>query len=272
MTPPPSVSDQNEAEAAGTPSTSLFLPAGRSTCISSKRRHSAANNSEEEHSDTESSTDSDSNENEISTCRDLFSHVSKHDDPALNDSLSVGFDYAQREIVNDEASKNGAKKKRGKKSNTDLAKPRPARKKKPAKDGASKTKKQKKAPRKSKKQPPDEPTKRKRVFGFIEPTKRKRKIKKMKGSERDQTLATMLASVPLKRQNINTSDIKDILEAADSYGGKAHVETDGEGGWSFRGMESKLMDHQVLGAAWMRHREISGEVPLGGINADRQVI
>ncbi|KAL9600359.1 MAG: hypothetical protein Q9219_003209 [cf. Caloplaca sp. 3 TL-2023] len=40
------------------------------------------------------------------------------------------------------------------------------------------------------------------------------------------------------------------------------------GGWTVKGMKSPLLHHQLLGASFMRQRELEGKPPLGGLLAD----
>ncbi|KAI9821629.1 MAG: hypothetical protein M1827_002210 [Pycnora praestabilis] len=84
---------------------------------------------------------------------------------------------------------------------------------------------------------------------------------------KDDALKQLLASVPEQDRRGAQTDKRHVHEATKMLG-KYKVNYDGNGGWVLKGMSSSLRNYQVMGAAFMREREIGTEEPLGGLCAD----
>ncbi|KAF4973910.1 hypothetical protein FZEAL_9136 [Fusarium zealandicum] len=83
----------------------------------------------------------------------------------------------------------------------------------------------------------------------------------------EDSINQLLGSIPdgLDTRRTNTQE-KDLLEARQMYGrGKVKAQ---DGRWLVPGMESSLMNHQLVGAGWMMARENAQTAPFGGILAD----
>ncbi|KAL9003629.1 MAG: hypothetical protein Q9188_003519 [Gyalolechia gomerana] len=86
--------------------------------------------------------------------------------------------------------------------------------------------------------------------------------------ERDKQkyLKALLHSVPKDDRPGVRGEKTRLYKAATSFGHGVVTSTDS--GWRFKGMKSQLLHHQLLGASFMRKRELGSEQPYGGLLAD----
>ncbi|KAF2083196.1 hypothetical protein K490DRAFT_52277 [Saccharata proteae CBS 121410] len=81
-------------------------------------------------------------------------------------------------------------------------------------------------------------------------------------------LKELIASVPEERKKTARIEKGFLLKATQNFKGQGSVRSDGRGGWVVKGMVTSLKNHQLLGAAFMRERELAGDLPRGGICGD----
>ncbi|KAL8925796.1 MAG: hypothetical protein Q9208_003293 [Pyrenodesmia sp. 3 TL-2023] len=79
-------------------------------------------------------------------------------------------------------------------------------------------------------------------------------------------LKSLRQSVPDDERPGVWGEKKRLNTAATNFG--HGVVTGKDGGWRFKGMKSTLMHHQLLGASFMRERELGDVQPYGGLLAD----
>ncbi|KAL8938358.1 MAG: hypothetical protein Q9216_003938 [Gyalolechia sp. 2 TL-2023] len=86
--------------------------------------------------------------------------------------------------------------------------------------------------------------------------------------ERDKQkyLTALLQSVPKDDRPGVRGERSRLYKAATSFGHGVVKPTDS--GWRFKGMKSQLLHHQLLGASFMRKREMGSDQPYGGLLAD----
>ena len=89
----------------------------------------------------------------------------------------------------------------------------------------------------------------------------------MHGGNVSTQLQRLLANIPDGSNAKDAKDDKAKLKQASCFFGAAKVKAK-DGKWLIKGMKSTLYHHQLLGAQWMIQRELSDEVPYGGLLAD----
>lgn len=78
----------------------------------------------------------------------------------------------------------------------------------------------------------------------------------------------LMASIPAENRKMASVDKQALYKATKKFRGHGSMKADGNGCWKLKGMTSSLRHYQLLGAAFMRDRELGNEKPLGGICAD----
>ena len=78
----------------------------------------------------------------------------------------------------------------------------------------------------------------------------------------------LMASIPAENRKMASVDKQALSKATKKFRGHGSMKADGNGCWKLKGMTSSLRHYQLLGAAFMRDRELGNEKPLGGICAD----
>jgi len=86
---------------------------------------------------------------------------------------------------------------------------------------------------------------------------------------KDEALKQLIASVPEEARDLAKVDKAYLLAATKDFTGRGAARSDGQGGWSVRGMKSSLKHYQLLGSAFMRRRETGEDMPQGGLCADQ---
>ena len=81
-------------------------------------------------------------------------------------------------------------------------------------------------------------------------------------------LKELMASIPGESRKSASVDKQALLKATKKFRGHGAMKADGNGCWKLKGMKSSLRHYQLLGAAFMRDREVGNEEPFGGICAD----
>ncbi|KAH8705435.1 SNF2 family N-terminal domain-containing protein [Talaromyces proteolyticus] len=81
-----------------------------------------------------------------------------------------------------------------------------------------------------------------------------------------KALAELLASIPTSDREEAKPDKQAILEATRKF--ERMIRSDKAGGWKHPSLKTSLYHHQLLGAAYMRTREKSPEMPRGGMLCD----
>ena len=89
-----------------------------------------------------------------------------------------------------------------------------------------------------------------------------------KAKNKEVALAELIASTPEGSRKTASVDRRALLRATRSFAGRGNMKADQDKGWKLKGMTSSLYHYQLLGAAFMRDRELGDEQPLGGICAD----
>lgn len=91
-----------------------------------------------------------------------------------------------------------------------------------------------------------------------------------RSSARDKATALreLVASIPSVDQEQGKSDSRALLDASKKFRGHGAVKSDGQGGWLLKNMKSSLYNHQLLGAAFLRDREVDKQKPRGGMVCD----
>lgn len=89
-------------------------------------------------------------------------------------------------------------------------------------------------------------------------------------TDKRKAMKAIVANVPLENKREAKDDKAAILKATVTLASRK-VTADGQGGWKLQGMASSLHNHQILGASFMKVREVAGQQPLGGIMADGMV-
>lgn len=84
--------------------------------------------------------------------------------------------------------------------------------------------------------------------------------------DKQKYLKALLHSVPKDDRPGVRGEKQRLYKAATSFGHGVVTSTDQ--GWRFKGMKSQLLHHQLLGASFMRMRELGNEQPFGGLLAD----
>ena len=92
-------------------------------------------------------------------------------------------------------------------------------------------------------------------------------------TERDKrkNISALKSSVPKDNRPGVRGEWTRLFKASTSFGPRKVSCSDDpvdEGRWVFKGMKSSLLHHQMLGASFMRKRELGDEAPFGGLLAD----
>lgn len=87
-----------------------------------------------------------------------------------------------------------------------------------------------------------------------------------KERDKHKHLSAILHSIPEDNRPGARGEKARLYRAATNFG--HGVVTAVEGGWTFKGMKSTILHHQLLGASWMRERELGLNQPFGGLLAD----
>jgi SNF2 family DNA or RNA helicase len=88
-------------------------------------------------------------------------------------------------------------------------------------------------------------------------------------SSKADALKKLIASVPECARAKVRDDTKRINDATKSFYGVGSAKAGEDGLWTVKGMTTQLKAYQMLGVAFMRQRECSGEGARGGILADQ---
>ncbi|PGH31917.1 hypothetical protein GX50_05300 [[Emmonsia] crescens] len=94
----------------------------------------------------------------------------------------------------------------------------------------------------------------------------KLEIPSSSSKNKETALKEIVANVPAENLKEAISDRRLIMEASLRF--KKKPKMDGEGGWLHPNMNTSLFHYQLLGAAFMRHREKSETLPFGGFLCD----
>ena len=86
-------------------------------------------------------------------------------------------------------------------------------------------------------------------------------------TDKKRAFEQLVASVPLEDQRTASKDKREILRASILLSPRK-CRPDGKGGFTLKGMTCALRHFQVLGASWLKQRELEPSGPLGGILAD----